>query len=72
MGATITMRFKADDTVDLQRTGWPGRTVPYKICSPNVYFQGRASVVLSPVAGRLEGHWKMGGYEGEVVLERDE
>ena len=72
IGATTTMRFKADDTVDLQRTGWTGRTVPYRICSPNVYFQGRTSVVLSPVAGRLEGHWKMGEYEGDIVLERDE
>jgi len=72
IGATIRMNFKADDTVDLQRTGWTGRTVPYRICSPNVYFQGRASLVMTPVDGRLEGHWKMGEYEGAVVLERDE
>lgn len=71
-GATITMKFNQDDTVDLQRTGGPGNTVPYNICAPNIYFRNRASVVMTPVDGRLEGHWKAGEYEGEIVLERDE
>jgi 4-phytase/acid phosphatase/peptide/nickel transport system substrate-binding protein len=69
-GATITMNFKADDTVDLHRTGGAGRTVSYTICSPQVYFQGRADVVMAPVDGKLEGHWKLGQYEGDIHLER--
>ena len=71
-GATITMNFKADDTVDLHRTGGSGRTVAYTICSPKVYFRGRANVVVTPVHGRLEGHWKLGEYEEDILLERVE
>jgi len=71
-GATITMKFNDDDTVDLHRTGGNGNTVPYRICSPKVYFRNRASVVMTPVAGKLEGEWQVAEYKGEVVLERDE
>ena len=70
-GAVISMNFKADDTVDLHRTGGPGKTVTYTVCAPKVYFQNRASIEVTPVDGRLEGVWTFGDHKGEMVLERD-
>jgi hypothetical protein len=72
LGATITLKFMSDDKVDMSRKGGAGRTAPYKICSPSVYFRGRADVVMTPVDGKLEGHWKYGEYEGDILLEREE
>lgn len=71
-GATITMKFKEDDTVDLHRTGGNGKTVPYTICSPKVYFQGRASIVMTPAPDKMEGIWEKGDLKGDIHLERDE
>ena len=70
-GATITFKFNEDNTVDLHRTGGKGKSVPYKICSPKVYFEGRAKIIVSPVAGKLEGIWKKGDLKGEFTFERD-
>jgi hypothetical protein len=72
LGAAITLKFKADDKVDMSRKGGTGRTASYKICSPSAYFRGRADVVMAPVDGKPEGHWKYGEYEGNILLERDE
>ena len=70
-GATITMNFKANDTVDLLRTGGSGKTVSYTICSPKVYFQNRARIEITPVDGRLEGVWTKGNLQGKIMLARD-
>lgn len=70
-GAVITLKFKVDDTVDLHRTGGKGRTVPYKICMGKVYFQGIASVIVTPAPDKMEGVWEKGNFNGEFTLERE-
>lgn len=69
-GATISMNFRADDKVDLKRTGGPGNTGTYRICTPKVYIQGRAAIVMQPVSDKLEGVWRKDQYSGEITLER--
>lgn len=70
-GANISMNFKADNTVDLHRTGGKGATVIYEICAPSVYFRNIANIVMTPTAGKLEGIWRKDQNRGEITLERD-